>query len=134
MKASSGRAGAVYALYRKELRSYFDTPAAYVVTFVMLLITGYLFSSTLFLHNRAVLDAFTGIAPLLFLFFVPAVTMRLYSEEMKSGTFEILATLPVTDEDVLASKFLGAMTLISFMLAATFIYPVTISVLGSLGS
>ena len=120
----------VRALYLKELRGYFDTPAAYVATIVLLLISGYLFASPLFLHNRAVLDSFTGTAPLLLLFFMPAVTMRLYAEEFKAGTYELLATLPVLDEEILAAKFLAAMTLFSFMLAGTLLYPATLAALG----
>lgn len=119
------------ALYRKELRSFFDTPAAYVVTIVLLLISGYLFATPLFLQNRAVLSSFTDIAPLLFLFFVPAVTMRLYSEEFKAGTMEILATLPVEDEEVLAAKYLAAMTVIAFMLAGSLVYPISLGALGN---
>lgn len=118
------------ALYGKELKAYFDTPAAYVVTIVLLLISGYLFSAPLFLANRAVLAGFTESAPLLLLFFMPAVTMRLYSEELKSGTIELLQTLPVRDEEVLAAKFLAAMTVATFMLAGTLVYPLTLALLG----
>lgn len=124
-------ASRILALYRKELRAYFDTPAAYVVTIVLLLISGYLFASPMFLHGRAVLDPFVSVAPLLLLFFIPAITMRLYSEELKSGTMEILATLPVGDEEILAAKLLGAMSLVSFMLAGTLVFPLTLSRLGS---
>jgi len=118
------------ALYLRELRGYFDTPAAYVVAIVNLLLSGYLFASPLFLQNRAVLDSFTSAAPLLFLFFIPAVTMRLYSEELKSGTYELLATLPVLDEEILAAKYLAALTVFTFMLAGTLLYPVTLFALG----
>ena len=119
------------ALYVNECRAYFDTPAAYVVTIVILLISGYLFAAPLFVQNLAVLSAFTDLAPLLMLFFVPAVTMRLYADESKSGTLEVLGTLPAEDVDVLAAKFLAAMTLVSFMLAGTLLYPATLAALGS---
>lgn len=119
-----------WAVYKKELRSYFDTLTAYVVTIVILLISGYLFSSPLFLQNQANLDAFVDVAPLLFVFFIPAVTMRLYAEEYKSGTMEILNSLPIQDAETLAAKYLGAMTLITFMLVGTLAYPVTLKLLG----
>jgi len=118
------------ALLRKEIRSIFDTPTAYVVTIVLLLISGYLFASPLFLENRAILTGFTDTAPLLFLFFIPAITMRLYAEEDKSGTLELLATLPVRDGVVLAAKYFGAMSLVAFMLAGSMVYPATLFLLG----
>lgn len=128
----AGRLSRLGVLYRKELRAFFDTPAAYVVTIVILLISGYLFASPMFLQNRAVLSAFTDTAPLLFLFFIPATTMRLYSEELKSGTIELLSTLPVEDEEILAAKYLAALTVLSFMLAGTAIYPASLGALGDL--
>lgn len=118
------------ALWTKECRSFFDTPAAYVVTIVVLLISGYLFASPLFVANLAVLGAFTDTAPLLMLFFIPAITMRLYAEEAKTGTLELLCTLPAEDVEVLLAKYLAAMTLASFMLALTLLYPATLAVLG----
>ncbi|MFH2204654.1 MAG: ABC transporter permease [Elusimicrobiota bacterium] len=130
MSARGGRASAFAALYGKELRAYFDTPTAYVITTVMVVISGYFFATPLFLQNQAVMSGFIHMAPLLLLFFIPAITMRLYAEELKSGTIEILSTLPVHDEDVLAAKFLAALTLVSFMLAGTLLYPLTLERLG----
>lgn len=122
----SNHSGVFWPLYRKELRGYFDNLTAYVVTIVLLLISGYLFSSPLFLQNQADLSAFTDIAPLLLIFFMPAVTMRLYAEEYKDGTIEVLNSLPVRDEYVLAAKYLSAVTLAAFMLVGTLIYPLTL--------
>jgi ABC-2 type transport system permease protein len=130
MSARTSRLAVFFALYRKEVRSIFDAPTAYVVTIVLLLISGYLFSAPLFLENRAVLTGFSETAPLLFLFFVPAVTMRLYAEERKSGTQELLATLPIRDEDVLGAKYLSALSLVAFTLAWTAVYPATLRWLG----
>ena len=113
MKRRSGRFAAFEAPYRKEMRGYFDQPTAYVITVGMLAISGYLFATPLFLSNQAVMTGFVNIAPLLFLFFIPAITMRLYSEELKSGTIEILSTLPVRDEEVLAAKYCAAISCMS---------------------
>lgn len=118
------------AVFSKELRAYFDTPAAYVVTVVMLLIAGYLFAQPLFLVNQASLSGFADNAQLLLVFFVPAVAMRLYAEERRSGTIEILSTLPVSDLEVLGAKYLAAMSLLTFMLAGTCFYPATLGLLG----
>lgn len=131
MTSPTRTVGAFRSLYIKEVRAYFDTPTAYVITTVLLVLSGYFFAQPLFLQNQAVLNGFVGIAPLLFLFFIPAITMRLYAEELKTGTIEIIATLPVRDEEILGAKFLAAMTLISFMLAGTLLYPLTLSRLGN---
>lgn len=123
--------GAVFGvLYVRELKAYFDTPAPYVVVVAALLISGWLFSAPLFLAGRAVLDSFTAAAPLLFLFFIPALTMRLYSEEEKAGTAETLAALPVRDEDVLAAKALAAQSVVTLFLAASLAYPAVLRLAG----
>jgi ABC-2 type transport system permease protein len=131
MKSAILRLGLCYSLYKKEMRAYFDNPTAYVVTVVLLVLCGYFFATPLFLRNQAMIGGFTGIAPMLFLFFIPAITMRLYSEEMKSGTIELLSTLPVRDEEVLGAKFLAAMTVVTFMLLGTFSFPLTLGALGA---
>jgi ABC-2 type transport system permease protein len=91
-------------LYSKEMMHYFHTPLAYVVIVVFLLISGYLFATPLFLNNQATIVAFSEIAPLLFTFFVPAITMRLFAEEYKTGTIEVLFTNPVTIMQVTLAK------------------------------
>lgn len=123
-------AGTFAGLLAKELRGYFDGPTAYVVAVVFLLITGYFFGSSLFLANTASLSAFSDTAPLLLVFFVPAVTMRLVSEELKSGTLELLATLPVRDHEIVLSKYAAALGVLAFTLAATAPYAATIVILG----
>ncbi|MBI4386341.1 MAG: ABC transporter permease subunit [Elusimicrobia bacterium] len=117
-------------LVRKELNAYFDSPAAYIISVVFLLITGYFFAQPLFLRNQADIGSFTDLAPLLLTFFVPAITMRHFSEEYKSGTIEILMTLPVRDRDILLSKFLASGALLAATLAFTAVYPVSVALLG----
>ena len=118
------------ALLRKELRAYFDTPAAYVVSVVMLLISGWLFAQPLFLVNLATLAGLADNLQLLLVFFVPALAMRLYAEEQRAGTLETLSALPVSDLEVLAAKFLSALAVLTFMLAGTLFFPATLSLLG----
>ncbi|MBI4249890.1 MAG: ABC transporter permease subunit [Elusimicrobia bacterium] len=122
----------MWPLYKKEARAYFNTPSAYVVIVVLLLISGYFFAEPLFLSNVSSLSAFTGILPLLLVFFVPAVTMRLFAEEVKSGTVEILMTLPIEDYKLLLAKYFAALTVILFALAGSLIFPGTLAALGSL--
>jgi gliding motility-associated transport system permease protein len=120
------------ALYRRELAAYFHTPTAYVLSVVFLLITGYFFATPLFLTGQASIAGFTDLAPMLLAFLVPAITMRHFSEEFKSGTMEVLMTFPVRDWEIVAAKFLAAETLLCAMLACTLVYPISVSFLGSL--
>lgn len=118
-------------LYRKELTAFFYNPAAYIVSIVFLLISGYLFTQPLFLINQADVRSFTEMAPLLLIFFVPAITMRLFAEESKEGTLELLMTLPVEEWEVLTAKFLAAVSLLAFTLVLTAAYPISVACLGS---
>ena len=117
-------------LYTRELAGYFNAPTAYVIITVFLIISGYFFAQPLFLINQATLRSFTDISPLLFSFLAPAVTMRLFAEERKSGTIEVLFTLPLNETEILIAKYLAAVTLMGAILLMTLVYPVTIFVLG----
>jgi len=119
------------AIFRRELRSSFNSPVAYVVIVVFLAIIGWFFTSNLFLGNIASLRVVFELVPLVFLFFAPAVTMRLLAEEKKSGTFELLATKPVRDIEIVLGKFFAAWALLAAALAPTLLYLVTLGVLGS---
>ena len=117
-------------IYRRELRSYFNSPVAYVVIVVFLAIIGWFFTSNLFLVNVASMRIVFELVPLVFLFFVPAITMRLLAEEKKAGTLELLTTKPVRDVEIVLGKFLSAWTLIAAALVPTLIYLITMMVLG----
>jgi ABC-2 type transport system permease protein len=119
-------------IFRKEFAAYFVSPIAYIVISIFLLVTGWLFFSTFFLFNQANLRNFFSLLPITFSFVVPAVTMRLFSEEFNVGSYEVLLTLPVTFADVVLGKFLAAVAFVSVMLIPTLSYPVTISLLGEL--
>jgi len=116
----------------KELKSYFIAPIAYIVIAIFLLITGWFFFSTFFLYNQASLRNFFSLLPIIFSFIIPAVTMRLFSEELHVGSYEILMTLPVTFWEVIVGKFLAAVAFVVIMLLPTLSYTVTIAVLGKL--
>lgn len=107
MKNPFFQAHAVKALAGRTLRWYFDSPSAYVALFVFYLLTGILFSAPLFLVKVASLRGLADFAPLLLAFLCPALTMGLLCEELKSGTFETLATLPLEDWDIVLGKYLG---------------------------
>lgn len=115
----------------KELKSFFNSAVAYVILTLFLLIAGWFFASSLFLVNQADLrDEFSFILPVLFLFFVPAITMRVIAEEKKSGTIELLVTMPVRDVEIVLGKYLASFLLLASCLLLTFAYPMTISILG----
>jgi ABC-2 type transport system permease protein len=128
---NSMRFANIGAIYRRELQSSFNSPVAYVVIVVFLAIIGWFFTSNLFLTNVASLRIVFELVPLVFLFFAPAVTMRLLAEEKKSGTFELLATKPVRDVEIVLGKFLAAWTLLAAALAPTLLYLITLEALGS---
>jgi ABC-2 type transport system permease protein len=121
----------IWALYRKELKAYFNSPVAYIVMAVFLLMAGWFFTSDLFLVGQANLRTFFEVARLIFVFFVPAVTMRLLAEEKASGSLELLVTYPVTDTEIVLAKWLSAVSLLGVTLALTLVYYFTIAVLGN---
>ena len=117
---------------KKELRSFFDSPIAYIVITIFLLISGWFFFSDLFLVNQASLRNLFNIIPFIFMFFIPAVAMRLISEEKRSGTIEVLLTLPVKDYEIILGKFLAGLILIFVAVILTLVYSLTLSGLGDL--
>jgi ABC-2 type transport system permease protein len=122
----------VLPIFKKEFRSYFVSPIAYIVISIFLVVMGWFFFSTFFLFNQASLRNFFGLLPIMFAFVIPAVTMRLVSEELNVGTYEILLTMPVSFKEVVLGKFLAALAFVAAMLIPTLAYPVIVSFLGDL--
>lgn len=123
---------AALVVMRRELAAYFSGPVAYIVTGLFLVFSGMLFFTSFFFENRAELRGFFSLLPLLFSFFVPALTMRLFSEELRSGSVETLMTLPVDAFDVVVGKFLAAWASAAALLAPTLVYALTVGFLGDL--
>jgi ABC-2 type transport system permease protein len=119
-------------IFRKEFSAYFISPIAYIVISIFLLVTGWFFFATFFLFNQANLRTFYTLLPVVFAFVIPAITMRLISEELNIGSDEILLTMPVTYGDVILGKFLASVALIMAMLIPTLAYPLTVSFMGQL--
>ena len=117
------------AIAQRELKSYFVSPVAYVVTAFFLLIAGYLFSLILLQSNEATLRYLQSNLSVIWLFVTPFLTMRLLAEEQRTGTIELLLTNPVRDAEVVAGKYLGALVFLFFMLAFTLYYPALIYLL-----
>ncbi len=119
-------------ILNKELKDYFISPIAYIVISIFLLVTGWFFFATFFLFNQADLRNFFGLLPVIFSFIIPAITMRLFSEELNVGSYELLLTLPVTFLDIILGKFLAGVVFVAAALVPTLFYSVFISFLGQL--
>ena len=119
-------------IFLKEVRSFFNSPVAYIVIVVYLAILGWFFVSNLFINNISTLRTVFEMTPFLLLFFAPAMTMRLISEEKKSGTLELLFTKPIKEYEIVTGKFLAAWALYFFTLLPTLCYYITITFIGTL--
>ena len=119
-------------IFRREFTTFFHSPGAYILLILYLLITGWFFFATFFLAGRADLRNFFSMMPFILSLTIPAVTMRQFSEEYRSGSMEILGTLPVSTWDILVGKSLSSLAFVFFMLLPTFSYPLFISTLGEL--
>jgi ABC-2 type transport system permease protein len=95
-------------------------------------VIGWFFFSTFFLFNQASLRSFFNLLPIIFSFIIPAITMRLFSEELNLGSYEILLTLPVTPRDIIFGKYLAAVAFVAAAMAPTVSYPIFVSYLGQL--
>lgn len=136
-------------IYKKELRSYFTSPVAYVISFLFISIVGVwwffwdfqrfvivsmqatqnpYYAEALNVNEIVIRQLFGNLA-LVMLFGLPLLTMRLFAEERKAGTHELLFTLPLRDWETLLGKFLACLTVFSLMLGLTAIYPITMSLL-----
>lgn len=122
-----------WTLAGREIRAYFDLPIAYVVVPGFLLITGgwFFFLNPFFLANQASMRAFFEFSPFLLTLLAPAITMRLFAEERRAGTLELLLTWPVGDGAIVLGKFLGAIALLAIALVFTLACPLTLSRLGA---
>ena len=122
----------VASIFSRELRSYFATPLAYVFIVIFLVVTGVFtfYMGGFYERGQADLSPFFTYHPWLYLFLVPAVAMRLWAEERKSGTIELLLTLPIRTWQAVLGKFLAAWVFTGLALALTFPLWLTVNYLG----
>ena len=122
----------VWIIIKRELGAYFSTPLAYVFICIFLALSGALtfFVGNFFDRGQADLSPFFNFHPWLYLFLIPAVSMRLWSEERKTGTVELLLTLPTPTWAVVVGKYLAAWAFIALALALTFPLWITLNYLG----
>ena len=121
-------------IMRRELGAYFNSPIAYVVISVFLVLSAFLFFNALFLQQQAELrELFDGFwTTLLVAILGPAITMRLFAEERSNDTLELLLTMPVTDWDVVLGKYFAALVLFGYAMLAMLCFAVTVAFLGPL--
>lgn len=117
-------------LVKKELNSYFISPLGYVVISVFLIVSGWLFIQTFFLIGQASMREFFDLLPVIFMFFLPAVTMAAWSEEKRSGTIEVLTTFPVESPALVLAKFISSFVFLAIMLLLTLAIPAMVMELG----
>ena len=119
------------AIYFKEMRSYFNSPMAYIFLVIFTVINGYFFTRTFFLFNQSDMRSLFNIIPLVYLFFIPAITMSLIAREKNLGTMEVMSTLPLKDLDFVAGKFLAALSLVLVGLLITLVHFFTLIQVGT---
>lgn len=120
----------VIAIGKKEFSSYFNSPIAYVFITAFLVVVNWLYFKLLFVNGQATMRPFFSLLPWMFLLLVPAITMRLWAEEKKLGTIEVLMTLPVRDIDVVLGKYLGSFAFLLLTIFLTGLIPITLSFIG----
>jgi ABC-2 type transport system permease protein len=124
----------VISIFFKELSAFFTSLVAYMTMAAFLLVTGLFLwvfpESSILDYGYAGLDSFFNIAPYLFIFLIPAISMRSLAEEKKDGTFELLATRPLSDWDIVLGKFLACLSIVIITLFPTIIYYISVYQLG----
>ena len=118
-------------IYIKEMKSYFNSPMAYIFLVIFAVINGYFFTRTFFLFDQSDMRSLFNIIPLVYLFFIPAVTMGLIAREKNLGTMEVISTLPLKDIDFVVGKFLAALSLVVTGLLVTLIHFFTLTQVGT---
>ena len=123
------------SIFKKEVNSFFSSLIGYIVIGVFLVVMGlfiWVFPDTNILdYGYATLDSLFAIAPNIFMFLIPAITMRSFAEETQSGTIELLATRPLTDLEIILAKYFANLFLVAFAILPTLLYYYTVYKLGS---
>ena len=112
----------INSIFRRELAGFFNSPMAYIFLVIFAIVNGYFFTNTFFLFGQSDLRVLFDIVPLVYLFFIPAVSMGLIARENNLGTMEIITTLPINNLEFVLGKFFAALSLILLGLVATSIH------------
>jgi len=121
----------MFLIFKKELSSFFNRAVAYITLLVFLLLAGWFSMNTFFLSNQSNLRQLFNVIPIIYLAFVPAITMNLIAKEKNEGTLEFLTTMPLRDADIVIGKFLSSVALIGIALLFTFPQFITVLTIGN---
>ena len=122
----------IIAITKKELKDYFNSPLAYIFISIFLVALSWLFFRSFFLQGQVSMRYYFSLIPWLFLFLIPALTMRLWAEEKKLKTIEVLLTWPLKEYEAVLGKFLAGITFLAITLLLSLTIPITLSYLGEL--
>lgn len=122
----------IIAIFKKELRGYFNSPIAYIFLVVFLVVSNWLFFRSFFLNGQVTLRPFFNLLPWIFLIILPALTMRLWADEKKGGGMELLLTLPIREFEAVVGKFKAACSLLCITLLLTVPTAITAAALGNI--
>ncbi len=123
----------IMVVFRRELMNYFNTPIGHVSLIIFSLVLNFMvfYLGRFWDMQKATLDSLFSFMRITFIFFIPAVTMRIWAEERRSGTIELLFTLPFSTIEIIIGKYLSAVTFLLIGLSTTLIFPITLSILSS---
>ena len=121
----------ISTIFRREFGAYFNSNIAYIFIIAFLMLNSVLFMTSFFVSNLADLRMFFGTLPLTLILFIPAISMRLWAEDKRLGTFELLMTLPISSKEVMLGKYLAAYAFFLVALAGTLPFPVMVMALGN---
>ena len=119
-------------LYKKELNYYLNNPLGYIIIVVFGLFANFLFVKDIFVVGSASMQPFFGLMPWLLVIFIPALAMRIFAEEKRTNTIEVLLTMPVSETNIVLAKFLALLTLVSFGLTLTLSLPISLAIVSKL--
>lgn len=114
----------IKTITRKEFGDFFDNSMGYIIGFLFALFVNFMFMKDLFIRGDASMRPFFELVPWVMLFFVPAITMRMFSEEKKSKTLDVLLTLPIKEKEIVIGKYIGALLVVGVCLLATLSVPI----------
>lgn len=120
----------VLTIFRREFQAYFDSSIAYIFMIVFLLASTWLFMVGFFLSGLADMRGYFDTLPWFALFFLPAVSMRLWAEDLRTGTMELLMTLPMRTWEIVLGKYLAALAFYGITLAGTLVIPLVLALVG----
>ncbi|HNX00611.1 MAG TPA: ABC transporter permease subunit [Candidatus Cloacimonadota bacterium] len=120
----------VWIIARKETRAFFNSPATYIVLVVFLILNAWFFTSSVFINAKAEMRSLFDVLPMIYLFFIPAITMGLIAREKNSGTLEVLTTLPLKESEIVLGKYIASLSILVVGLIFTVIHLFTIMLFG----